>query len=79
MVRRRPLLEMLTAERNRLAGALKPVREDIQAHSHWLAERIKEIDLDLAPAVKASPAWREPDELWRSPARGWGRYYPSPC
>jgi transposase len=64
--RRHPLLEMLTAERNRLERAPACLHQDLKAHIHWLEKRLKDVDTDLGKAVKATPAWRERDELLRS-------------
>lgn len=64
--RRRQLLEMLTAERNRLACAPRCLHPDLQAHIHWLEKRLKNVDTDLDKAVKNTPAWREREQLLRS-------------
>ncbi len=65
--RRRQLLGMQTAERNRLGSAAQPrVRRDIEAHLRWLAKRLSDLDADLARAVEASPVWRANDDLLRS-------------
>lgn len=66
LVRRRQLLEMLTAEQNRLATAPKRVRRDIKTHIRWLEKRLQEVDTDLTHSIKASPVWREQDPLLRS-------------
>jgi transposase len=66
LARRRQLLEMLTMERNRLGGcADRRVRKDLESHVAWLGKRLKAADADLAAAVKASPVWREKDDLLR--------------
>lgn len=66
LVRRRQLVDMLTAEQNRLATAPKGVRRGIKAHIRWLEERLQDVDTDLTQSIKASPAWREQDQLLRS-------------
>src|SRR3989454_12719557 len=38
VARRRQLLEMLTAEKNRLSAAAKPVRKSLRAHISWRSE-----------------------------------------
>ena len=38
--RRRQLLDMLTAERNRLEHAAAPVRRELTRHIHWLERRV---------------------------------------
>jgi transposase len=72
LARRRQLLEMLTAEQNRLRTALAPVRPQLEAHIAWLKAAVKEIDGDLARQVAADPTWRERADLLRS-APGVGR------
>lgn len=64
--RRHQLLEMLTAERNRLERAPAGIHKALNAHIRWLEKRLKDVDTELGKAVKATPAWRERDELWRS-------------
>lgn len=64
--RRHQLLEMLTAERNRLERAPACLHSDLKVHIRWLEKRLKKIDTDLGKAVKATPAWRARDELLRS-------------
>jgi transposase len=64
--RRHQVVEMLTAEKNRLHRAMQPVQPRIQAHILWLIQQLKELDQDLGDAVRASPLWREKEELLRS-------------
>jgi len=64
--RRHQVVEMLTAEKNRLHRAMRPVQPRIQAHILWLTQQLKELDKDLGDAVRASPLWREKEELLRS-------------
>jgi transposase len=66
LTRRRQLVEMLTAERNRLLVARPTVRRDLQQHIRFLERRLREADDDLHTAVKASPAWRVKDDLLQS-------------
>jgi transposase len=66
IARRRQLVEMLTAEQNRLARAKNRVKKGIQSHVDWLKKRIKDADRDLGKLIKQSPAWREREELLRS-------------
>ena len=66
MQRRRQLLEMRAAERNRLgAAAAAPVRASLQAHIDWLSKQLEKVDKELGAAVEASPVWRAKDELLR--------------
>lgn len=64
LTRRRQLVEMLTAERNRLSAARsKAVRERISAHITWLVKELANVDDDLASSIRESPVWREKDNL----------------
>ena len=66
LARRRQLLEMMVAEKNRLKVAPKPVAKDIRAHIEWLERRLKSVDSDLERRIKASPVWRAKEDLLRS-------------
>jgi transposase len=69
--RRQPLIGMRTAEQNRLAGTNASLAKDIEAHITWLNERLATLDDDLETRLRASPRWRDNDELWQS-AKGIG-------
>jgi transposase len=69
--RRQPLIGMRTAEQNRLAGTSARLTKDIAAHITWLNTRIATLDDDLETLLRASPLWRENDELLQS-AKGIG-------
>ena len=66
LTRRRQLVEMLTAEKNRLLSAPSPIRKSLRAHTTWLERELQHTDTDLAEAIRQSPVWREKDELLRS-------------
>jgi transposase len=66
LTRRRPLVQMLTAERRRLQSAPQRMRADIQAHIAWLERRVARTDADLAAAIRSSPLWRAKDEILQS-------------
>lgn len=67
IVRRRQLLDMLVAERNRVGGAATSVvRDQIKQHIGYLQRLVSETDEDSAKAIRSSPAWREADDLLRS-------------
>jgi len=67
LARRRQLIRMRTAERNRLGttAAPKAVRQDLASHIKYLDRRIKQMDGELEEAVRSSAAWREKDDLLR--------------
>ena len=66
LARRRQLIEMLTAEKNRFPTALKPVRERIKAHISWLEQELADTDRELENNIRKSPLWREKDSLLQS-------------
>lgn len=66
VARRRQLLDMLTAEKNRLGVAAAPVRKRLRAHIRWLEREVAQTDRDLTRAIQASPVWREKENLLRS-------------
>ena len=66
LARRRQLIDMRTAEANRLKLALEAVRGDIREHLRYLDKRIKELDRELHDRLRASPLWREKENLLRS-------------
>ena len=66
LARRRQLVEMLTAEKNRLSSAHTPVRKSLRTHIVWLERELSHTDRDLAHAIRESPVWREKDDLLQS-------------
>jgi transposase len=64
--RRCELLEMVTAEHNRLERAPKRLRREIKQHIDYLEQRIKALDGDIDRAVRSSELWRHMDELMDS-------------
>jgi transposase len=69
--RRRQILQMLTAEKNRLHTAPAWIREDIQIHIQWLEKSLDKFNQDLDRMVKQSPIWRVKDKILQS-AKGAG-------
>jgi transposase len=67
LARRRQIVEMLVAEKNRLANHRdRAVVKDLNAHIVWLERRLKSSDDELQRVLKTSSAWRERDNLLRS-------------
>jgi transposase len=66
LTRRRQLVGMVTAERQRLDTALPAVRRPIQRHVAWLEQELADLDRTLRAAVQASPLWRAQEDLLRS-------------
>jgi transposase len=66
LARRRQIVGMLTAEKNRLGAATtRPVRRRIEAHVRWLEKELEHTDSDLDEAIEESPTWRENEALLR--------------
>ena len=66
LARRRQWVAMRTAEHNRLGSAPARLQADIQAPLTWLNTRLAGLDDDLDTTLRASPVWREREELLRS-------------
>ncbi len=66
LTRRRQVLEMLIAERNRLEHALPAVRRGITQHIRWLERQLHDVDRDLDDSIQGSPVWRAKENLLRS-------------
>ena len=67
LCRRRQVVGMLTAEKNRLLTATaKAVKKRIEAHVRWLEKELERTDRDLDGTIEESPAWRKNEELLRS-------------
>ncbi len=64
--RRHQLMEMLTAERNRLRTASQRVQPQIKDHILWLKRQIKDLDKDLRDSIRSSPVWRSQEQVLRS-------------
>lgn len=58
ITRRRQIIDMLTAERNRLASSHKSVKNEIAQSIDWLESRVKEIDDDLSGFIRAMLPFR---------------------
>jgi transposase len=67
LTRRRQLLDMLHAERQRRPRARgRVVRRSLDAHIRWLERQVIDTDATLEAAIQASPVWRVQDQLLQS-------------
>jgi transposase len=66
LARRRQLLEMLTAEEQRLAVSGRAVRPHIQQHVEWLRRQLRDVETELHTLIRTSAVWRESENLLRS-------------
>src|SRR5713101_6402919 len=61
--RRQPLIGMRTAAQHRLAGTNARLTQDSAAHMTWRNAAIATLDDDLETILRASPLWRDNDDL----------------
>jgi transposase len=70
LTRRRQLIEMLTAEKNRLQQVFVArgtrVKKSLTAHIAYLTRELGRAETDLGDLVRQSPIWRERDDLLQS-------------
>ena len=66
VTRRRQIIEMIVAERNRLRLANKRNKKDIKDHIRWLQKRLDKIETDIGKMIQSSPIWRCKDDILRS-------------
>jgi transposase len=58
LTRRRQLLEMLTAEKNRLGMAPRALHRGLRQHIRWLERQVDDVTTELTALIEASPAWQ---------------------
>jgi len=66
LTRRRQLVEMLTAEHNRLLQTGDDIRPSIKIHIQWLEQALSDINDDLDRRIRLSPSWLEKVILLKS-------------
>lgn len=66
LVRRRQLIEMLVAEKNRLPMTHKRLKEGVKEHIQYLEHQLKDLDREIQDRLHSSPVWREQEDLLRS-------------
>lgn len=64
--RRRQLVEMLTAEKNRLSVARKPVQPSVKQVIRALEKALASADEEIDRWIRQSPAWRAQEDLLRT-------------
>ncbi|MBC7998072.1 MAG: IS110 family transposase [Leptolyngbya sp.] len=57
VARRRQVVEMLTAEKNRLGTVRGAMQQDIEAHIAWLETRLEALEAQLKQGIEQSPLW----------------------
>jgi len=67
VARRRQIVNMITAEKNRLGSARsKSIRDRIKAHIEWLQQEVADVDDQLGRSIRQTPIWRENDQILQS-------------
>ncbi len=66
LTRRRQLLEMLVAEKNRLGFAPPPLHKSLRQHIRLLERQLDDVTRELAARIEASPVWQAKDDLLQS-------------
>lgn len=66
LARRRQVVEMITAEKNRCRTATQRLKPQIQEHIRWLEKQLKELEQDLSELLSSSPVWRTKEKLLAS-------------
>lgn len=66
VTRRRQIIEMLVAEKNRAHASHRTVEKRVKEHIAWLENELEDLDKDLGQSIRESPVWREKDNLLQS-------------
>lgn len=64
--RRKQIVDMLVAEKNRLHRAPMPNRKNIKAHIRWLEKHLQDINKDIRRTIRKTPVWRNKDDILQS-------------
>ncbi|MCP4628017.1 MAG: IS110 family transposase, partial [bacterium] len=64
--RRRQIVDMLAAEKNRLHTAPEANKKNIRQHISWLEKNLKQINKDIQKTIQESPVWRENNDIIQS-------------
>jgi transposase len=66
ITRRRQIVDMITAEKNRLGSSHESVKNDIKETICWLESRLVDIDNDLSKTLSENIVWKEKSEILTS-------------
>lgn len=66
VTRRRQLVEMLSAEKNRRSSLRAKMRQNIERHIEWLEEQIQELDEEIEQLSQAQAEWQSRIALLKS-------------
>lgn len=63
VTRRRQLVEMLSAERNRATLLRGKAQANVETHIDWLAEQVKELDQAIEQQIQTCQSWQHTQQL----------------
>jgi len=66
MARRRQLVVMIGAEKNRLRRASAEVARGIQDHIEWLKKQLEGVDRDISGRIQRNDVWKQKEKLLKS-------------
>lgn len=66
VTRRRQVVQILTAEKNRRSTTYNTLGTRLQQHINWLETELKELDTEIEQYIQESPSWRKNAALLRS-------------
>ena len=66
VTRRRQVIEMLTAEKNRLYSARLGMKVRVEEHIGWLKEELDGLDNEMAKLIQRSSVWKEKNDILES-------------
>ena len=66
LVRRRQLVNMIVAEKNRYAMTHETQKYRVSEHIEWLENALEDLDEELHEMLQQSPIWREKEQLLQS-------------
>jgi transposase len=64
--RRRQLLEILVAEKNRLNSTQPSLKGNVEEHIRWLQEALAKLDKEIQEYIRQSEVWKDKSDLMRS-------------
>jgi transposase len=66
VTRRRQIIQLLVAEKNRKATTHSSLQERLQQHINWLEDELLDLDQEIERFIQESPEWQEKAALLRS-------------
>ena len=64
--RRRQIIEIKTAEKNRRCTAHPSIKETLEKHIEWLEEQEEQLDKEIVVMIRESPIWRAKEKIMRT-------------